>query len=155
MKLCMEGAVFVQITDAPLDPAELVRRVEGPDAGAVVTFSGNVRNQNRGRAVEYLEYDGYRPMAERELRAIGEEAVARWGGRIAIQHRLGRLELGEASVLVVTACAHRAEAFDSCRWAMDTLKERVPIWKREVWQDGEVWIEGNRDAPVRDPGAPE
>ncbi len=148
MKLCMQGAVFVQITSDPLDPAPLMRLVEGPDMGAVVTFSGNVRNQNRGREVQYLEYDAYRPMAEREMRAIGEETATRWPCRIALQHRVGRLELGEASVLVVAACAHRAEAFEACRFAIDTLKERVPIWKREVWQDGEVWIEGAADAPV-------
>lgn len=144
----MSDAVFVEITDAVLDPAELVARVERPEMGAVVTFSGNVRNHNRGREVDYLEYDAYRPMAERQLRKIGEEAVERWSCRIAIQHRLGRLEVGESSVLVVVACAHRGDAFDACRYAIDTLKERVPIWKREVWKDGEVWIEGERDAPV-------
>ena len=116
--------------------------------GAVVTFSGNVRNHNRGREVDYLEYDAYRPMAERQLRKIGEEAVERWNCRMAIQHRVGRLEVGESSVLVVAACAHRGDAFEACRYAIDTLKERVPIWKREVWKDGEVWIEGERDAPV-------
>src|SRR5438067_13388519 len=127
------GAVSVAIQDTPLDPRPLGEFVKRPEAGAVVTFSGNVRDHNRGRAVEYLEYDAYRPMAERELRAIGEEAVRRWGGRIAIEHRVGRLEIGEPSVLVVAACAHRGEAFEACRFAIDTLKERVPIWKREVW----------------------
>jgi molybdopterin synthase catalytic subunit len=143
-----DSPLFVQITDAVLDPAPLVRFVEAPEMGAVVTFSGNVRNHNRGRTVEYLEYDAYRPMAERELRRIGEEALERWNCRIALQHRVGRLEVGEPSVLVVVACAHRGDAFEACRWAIDTLKERVPIWKREVWEGGEVWIEGERDAPV-------
>jgi molybdopterin synthase catalytic subunit len=148
-----EDAVFVEVTDAPLDPAPLVRRVEAPEMGGVVTFSGNVRNHNRGRQVEYLEYDAYRPMAEKQLRAIAEEAARRWRCRIAIQHRIGRLEIGEASVLVVAACAHRADAFEACRYAIDTLKERVPIWKREVWADGEAWIEGERDAPVSPEGS--
>src|SRR5690349_10177867 len=142
------ASVFVEVTDAPLDPAPLVRFVEGPEMGAVVTFSGNVRNENCGRAVEYLEYDAYRPMAERELTRIAEEAVRRWGCRIAIQHRVGRLEIGEPSVLVAVACGHRGEAFEACRYAIDTLKEEVPIWKREVWEGGEAWIEGERDAPV-------
>jgi molybdopterin synthase catalytic subunit len=140
--------VFIEITEAPLDPAPLARFVDAPEMGAVVTFSGNVRNHNRGRSVEYLEYDAYRPMAEKQLRAIAEEAVRRWSCRIAIQHRVGRLEIGEPSVLVVVSCAHRGEAFDACRFAIDTLKERVPIWKREVWEGGEAWIEGERDAPV-------
>ena len=144
----MEPRILVEITDAPLDPAPLVCFVEAPEMGAVVTFSGNVRNHNRGRTVDYLEYDVYRPMAERQLRAIAEEAAARWSCRIAIQHRVGRLEIGEPSVLVVTACAHRGDAFDACRFAIDTLKERVPIWKREVWEGGEVWIEGDLGMPA-------
>ena len=144
----MSDAVFVEVTDAVLDPAALEARVERPEMGAVVTFRGNVRNHNRGREVDDLEYEAYRPMAERQPRKIGEEAVERWNCRMAIQHRVGRLEVGESSVLVVAACAHRADAFEACRYAIDTLKERVPIWKREVWKDGEVWIEGERDAPV-------
>lgn len=140
--------ILVEITEAPLDPAPLVRFAEAAEMGAVVTFSGNVRNHNRGRRVEYLEYDAYRPMAERELRAIAEEAVRRWDCRLAAQHRVGRLEIGEPSVLVVAACAHRGDAFEACRYVIDTLKERVPIWKREVWEGGEAWIEGERDAPV-------
>ena len=149
----MPDPILIEITDAPLDPAPLVRFAEAPEMGAVVTFSGNVRNHNRGRTVEYLEYDVYRPMAEKQLRVIAQEAVERWNCRIAISHRVGRLEVGEPSVLVVTACAHRGDAFDACRYAIDTLKERVPIWKREVWEDGEVWIEGERDAPVAAPEA--
>ena len=144
----MKDGVYVEVTDKPLDPAPLVALVEAPEMGAVVTFSGNVRDNNRGRRVEYLEYDVYRPMAEKQLRKIGEAAVLRWDCRIAIQHRVGRLEIGEPSVLVVVACGHRGEAFDACRYAIDTLKAEVPIWKREVWEGGEAWIEGERDAPV-------
>src|SRR5688500_7346990 len=144
----MQDGVYVEVTNKPLDPAPLVALVEGPEMGAVVTFSGNVRDNNRGRRVEYLEYDVYRPMAEKQLRKIGDAAVLRWDCRIAIQHRVGRLEIGEPSVLVVVACGHRGEAFDACRYAIDTLKGEVPIWKREVWEGGEAWIEGERDAPV-------
>jgi molybdopterin synthase catalytic subunit len=140
--------VWALVTEERLDPAPLVAFVERPEMGAVVTFSGNVRNHNRGRAVQYLEYDAYRPMAEKQLRNIALEAVERWPGRVAVHHRVGRLEIGDPSVLVVAACAHRAQAFECCRYVIDTLKERVPIWKREVWEDGEVWIEGDADAPV-------
>jgi len=149
----MADRIFVEITEAPLDPAPLVRFAEAAEMGAVVTFSGNVRNHNRGRTVEYLEYDAYRPMAEKQLRQIAEEAVQQWNCRIAIQHRVGRLEIGDPSVIVVAACAHRGAAFEACRFAIDTLKERVPIWKREVWEGGEAWIEGERDAPVAAPEA--
>ncbi|MGV3723191.1 MAG: molybdenum cofactor biosynthesis protein MoaE [Actinomycetota bacterium] len=144
----MSDSILVEITEQPLDPAVLVQFAEAPEMGAVVTFSGNVRNHNRGRTVEYLEYDAYRPMAEKQLRTIAQEAVERWNCRIAIQHRVGRLEIGDPSVIVVAACAHRGDAFEACRYAIDTLKERVPIWKREVWEGGEAWIEGERDAPV-------
>src|SRR5205823_4156962 len=113
--------------------------------GAVVACSGNVRVHNRGRRVEYLEYDAYRAMAEAKMREIAEEAVRRWQCRIAIRHRVGRLEIGEPSVLIAVSCAHRAAAFDACRFAIDTLKETVPIWKKEVWEGGEVWIEGEGD----------
>lgn len=142
-------AVLIEVTERPLDPALLVRFVEAPEMGAVVTFSGNVRNHSRGRRVEYLEYDAYRPMAERQMREIADEAVRRWQCRIAIQHRVGRLEIGEASVMIAAACAHRGDAFDACRFAIDTLKVRVPIWKREVWEGGEAWIEGDS---VKDEG---
>src|SRR3954469_15473862 len=137
----MSSPILVEMIDTPLDPAPLVEFVERPEAGAVVTFSGNVRNHNRGRRVEYLEYDAYRPMAEAKLREIAGEAARRWDCRIAIAHRVGRLEIGEPSVLVAVSCGHRAAAFEACRFAIDTLKETVPIWKKEVWEGGEVWIE--------------
>jgi len=142
--------MWVVVAREALDLRPMLAFVERPEMGGVVTFSGNVREQNRGRRVSYLEYEAYVPMAERELTAIAAEAVRRWECRIAISHRLGRLEIGEPSVMIAVACAHRAAAFEACRYAIDTLKESVPIWKREVWEDGEVWIEGERDAPVRD-----
>src|SRR5262249_46302600 len=142
-----EDRVSIAIQDAPLSIDPLIAFVERPEAGAVVTFSGNVRNHNRGRGVEYLEYDAYRPMAARKMREIAEEAVRRWDGRSAMRHRGGRLAIGEASVLVAVSCAHRGDAFAACRFAIDTLKETVPIWKKEVWEGGEVWIEGEGEAP--------
>jgi molybdopterin synthase catalytic subunit len=142
-----QQAISVAIQEEPLDLAPLVAFVERPEAGAVATFSGNVRNHNRGRGVEYLEYDAYRPMAEKKMREIAAEAARRWECRIAMRHRVGRLEIGEASVLVAVSCAHRGDAFDACRFAIDTLKETVPIWKKEVWEGGEVWIEGEGEAP--------
>ena len=87
-------------------------------------------------------------MAERKLREIAEEAERRWECRVAVRHRTGRLEIGEPSVLIAVSCAHRAAAFDACRYVIDTLKQTVPIWKKEVWEDGEVWIEGEGEAPV-------
>ncbi len=117
-------------------------RVEGPDAGGVVSFVGRVRNQARGHAIEHLVYEAYPAMAEREMEKIVDEAAERWPGtRVAIAHRVGRLEIGDAAVVVVAASAHRDEAFLACRFSIDTLKLRVPIWKREVATDGAYWVD--------------
>ena len=130
------------ISSESLDEAEVVARVDGPDAGGIVSFVGNVRNHARGHAIEYLEYEAYPEMAEREMTKIAEEAAERWPGtRVAIAHRVGRLEIGDAAVVVAAASAHRNEAFLACRFAIDTLKERVPIWKREVSTDGAYWVD--------------
>ncbi|SRR5581483_4832051 len=142
-----DSPIIVCLQPERLELAPLVAFVERPEAGAVVTFSGNVRNHNRGRRVHYLVYEAYAPMAEAKMREIAEEAVRRWDCRIAMTHRTGRLEIGEPSVLVAVSCAHRAAAFEACRFAIDTLKETVPIWKKEVWESGEVWIEGEGEAP--------
>lgn len=142
-----EDRVYVALTREPLALAPLLAFVERPQYGGVVTFTGNVRRDNRGRRVLSLEYDAYVPMAERELRRIALAAAERWGGRVAAVHRLGRLEVGEPSVMIAVACAHRAEAFAACRFVIDTLKQTVPIQKKEVWEGGEVWIEGDHDAP--------
>jgi molybdopterin synthase catalytic subunit len=138
----------MMITDEPLDLAELVHEVEQPEAGGIATFAGVVRNNSRGRRVLYLEYEAYRPMAEKKLREIAEEVARRWECRIAMRHRLGRLEIGEASVMVAVSTAHRAAAFEACRFAIDTLKVTVPIWKKEVWEGGEVWIEGEGESRI-------
>ena len=130
------------LTDGVIDLAELSRAVEGSGYGAVVTFAGNVRDNARERRVLYLEYEGYAPLAEKQLRVLISEAESRWNVKCAVQHRLGRLEIGECSVGVAVAAAHRGEAFDACRWLMDTLKETVPIWKREFFEGGDHWVEG-------------
>ena len=130
------------ISDRPLDVDEVTRRVNGPDAGGVVTFVGNVRHEARGHSIEYLEYEAYPEMAEREMQKIADEAAARWPGtRVAIAHRIGHLEIGEAAVVIVAVAPHRAEAFDACRFAIDTLKQTVPIWKKEVATDGAYWVD--------------
>lgn len=130
------------LSASPLDVAEVVARVTGPDCGGVVTFTGAVRDASRGHAIRHLEYEAYPGMAEREMEAIAEEAAGRWPGtRVAIAHRSGHLEVGDLAVVVVAAAPHRAEAFEAARFAIDTLKERVPIWKKEVATDGEYWVD--------------
>lgn|SRR5690606_12551574 len=136
------GARRCTLSEAPLDPREVEARVAGPDAGGLVTFVGAVRDRARGRAIRHLEYEAYPEMAVAEMERIGREAETRWPGtRVAIAHRVGHLEIGEAAVVVVAASAHRAEAFAACRFAIDALKERVPIWKKEVATDGAYWVD--------------
>jgi molybdopterin synthase catalytic subunit len=130
------------VSERPLDVDEVVRRVAGPDAGGVVTFVGAVRDRARGRRIRHLEYEAYPSMAVAEMEKIRVEAEARWpGARVAIAHRYGHLEIGEAAVVVVAAAPHRAEAFAACSFAIDALKQRVPIWKKEVAEDGEYWVD--------------
>ena len=130
------------ISDRTLDEAEVRARVAGPDAGGLVSFIGAVRDHARGHSIEHLEYEAYAAMAEREMEKIADEAAATWPGtRVAIAHRVGRLDVGDAAVVVAAASAHRAEAFEACRFAIDTLKQRVPIWKREVATDGAYWVD--------------
>ena len=135
--------------------ATLSRQVEGSGYGAVVTFSGNVRDNARGQKVLYLEYEGYRPLAEKQLAHLTAEAQERWGVACAVQHRLGRLEIGECSVAVAVASPHRSEAFEACRWLMDTLKLTVPIWKREFFEGGAHWVEGPDVIGIDSPPLPD
>ncbi len=130
------------VDESSIDVPSLETKVSGVANGAVCTFAGQVRENSRGRLVEYLEYRAYASMAIKQMLRIAEEAEARWGCQVAIQHRIGRIELGEASVVIAVGSPHRAEAFEACRWCIDTLKETVPIWKREVCPDGSFWIEG-------------
>lgn len=140
----------VALSDEPIDVNAVSRRVENDGCGAIVTFSGAVRDNARGERVLYLEYEAYAPLAHKHLLALADEAEARWGVRCAVQHRLGRLEIGECSVAVAVASPHRAEAFDACRWLMDTLKATVPIWKKEYFVGGAHWIEGPQTVPSHD-----
>ena len=145
----MSGGSFSVLTEMPINLAELSRDVEASGYGAVVTFSGNVRDNARGRDVLYLEYQAYAPLAEKQLGRLIAEAETRWQVKCAVQHRLGHLEIGESSVGIAVAAAHRAEAFDACRWLLDTLKETVPIWKREFFQGGDHWVEGPHAVSVK------
>jgi molybdopterin synthase catalytic subunit len=136
------------ITVAPLDVEALARRVSQaePDAlgvGAVATFVGVVRDHHQGRRVLYLEYEAYTALAEKTLTRILDETHHRWPqARLAIHHRIGRLEVGEASVAIAAASPHRAEAFAACRYAIERVKQIAPIWKHEYFAGGDVWIEG-------------
>ncbi|HYL57688.1 MAG TPA: molybdenum cofactor biosynthesis protein MoaE [Candidatus Acidoferrales bacterium] len=124
-----------------IDVAALERTVADPAAGAIVTFTGTTRIDNAGRKVLRLEYEAYEPMALAEMRKLAREAGRRWNiVRIAIAHRIGLVEIGETSVAIAVSAAHRGEAFDACRFAIDRLKEVVPIWKKEYFEGGEVWI---------------
>jgi molybdopterin synthase catalytic subunit len=138
----------IQLTHEPLDPDLLVRAVSAATVGAVVLFHGVVRDNNLGRRVLYLEYDGFPEMAESELQRIANEVTAEFAlEAMAIHHRLGRVEIGEASLLVATSSAHRAAAFNACHAAVDRIKQTVPIWKKEFWEDGSHWVEGAGFAP--------
>jgi len=134
---------LVRIQNEPIDVAQLIAAARGDDGGAVATFLGTVRNHNADREVLYLEYHAYAPMAESELAKIRREALERHAiSRVAIVHRCGRLAIGEISVGVAVGSAHRAPALEACRFVIDTLKRTVPIWKKEFFAGGEVWIEG-------------
>ena len=130
------------ISEFPLDPERVNARVVGPDAGGLVTFVGAVRDASRGHAIEHLEYEAYPEMAIQEMGRICDEAGRRWPGtRVAIAHRIGHLGIGDVAVVVAAASAHRAEAFDACRFAIDALKQTVPIWKKEVATTGAYWVD--------------
>jgi molybdopterin synthase catalytic subunit len=134
---------IIQLTREILDRNALVEAVTHASAGGIVIFEGVVRDNARGKQVRYLQYDAYIEMAEEQIRVIIAEAKQRWGiEHVAVAHRFGRLEIGEASVIIVVATPHREEAFEACRYIIDTLKTTVPIWKKEVATDGEEWVEG-------------
>jgi molybdopterin synthase catalytic subunit len=130
-----------EITTDELSIDEVVARLADPANGAIVTFVGVVRGMTEGRQVEYLEYEVYPEMAEETLRQIGDEVRARWETirEVSIVHRRGRLSVGEIAVVIALSAAHRPEVFDALRYAIDRLKEIVPIWKKEVWSDGAEW----------------
>lgn len=128
------------LTPEPLSPERPLREVEGPDCGAVVSFTGAVRDTNRGRAVVELEYEAYPEMALKVFARIAAEAQARWKARLVVHHRMGTLRPGELSVVIAAAAPHRADAFDACRFAIEELKKDAPIWKHERYPDGSEWV---------------
>ncbi len=139
---------FFELTTEPIDVGEVARRVVLPGCGATVTLDGYVREWTRGRRSLYLVYEAYPPMALSEMRRLGREAHERFEiAHLGIVHRTGRLEIGETSVVISVSAPHRRAAFEACEWAIRELKRTVPIWKKEFYEDGEVWVEGE--------GAPE
>jgi MoaE-MoaD fusion protein len=133
---------WIEVTTEPLSERSVAQAVEHPGAGALALFSGVVRNQTGGRRVKFLEYEAHGPMALAKMREIGRAIRERWPivSRIALVHRIGRLEIGESSVMIAVSSPHRGEAFEACRFAIDTLKQTVPTWKKEHFEDGEVWV---------------
>jgi molybdopterin synthase catalytic subunit/molybdopterin converting factor small subunit len=139
----VEGRMRVEITDEVIPSAEIAAEIKAGADGAVCVFDGIVRDNTRGRKTLYLDYEAYREMALEKMQGLAREAIERFGVRdVALVHRLGRLYVGETSVLVVVASAHRGPAFEACRWLIDTLKKTVPIWKKEQFVDGAVWADG-------------
>jgi molybdopterin synthase catalytic subunit len=137
---------MIYITSEPLNPQEVTDLVSKDSNGAVITFLGTTRDFSEGRDVLYLEYEAYQPMAENMLHQIAEEVRERWGIEdIAIAHRVGKLEIGEISLVVAMSSPHRKEAFEASQYAMDRIKTIVPIWKKEVFKGGEAWIGGQEE----------
>jgi molybdopterin synthase catalytic subunit len=135
--------VTVALTRERIDAEKIVAAAKSGEDGAVVVFDGIVRNHTRGRRTLHLDYEAYEEMALRQMRELGFKARERFAIRqVTMLHRLGRLEIGETSVLIVVASAHRSAAFEACRWLIDTLKQSVPIWKKETFADGAVWAPG-------------
>ena len=144
-----------RVTSEPIDPDALLRAVRDPGAGAVVTFLGTTRNENAGRRVVRLEYEAFARMALREMRALASEAKRRWPLRkVAMVHRIGVVPVRQASVGIAVSAGHRAEAFAACHWLIDRLKEIVPIWKKEHYRGGTVWIGAQQGGPASGLRAP-
>ena len=135
--------VAVALTRDAIDADRLVSEAKRGEDGAIVVFDGIVRNHTRNRQTLYLDYEAYEEMALKQMETLSREALSRFGVRhVTLVHRLGRLQVGETSVLIVVSSAHRAQAFDACRWMIDTLKKTVPVWKKETFADGAVWAAG-------------
>jgi len=142
------AASHTRLVREPIHSELIAADLKAPEDGAAVVFDGIVRNHSRGRRTLYLDYSAYEPMAAAELEKLAQAALAQYPVRdVRILHRLGRLEIGETSVLIVVASAHRAAAFDASRWIIDTLKKTVPIWKKEHFEDGAVWADGEPFPP--------
>ncbi len=137
----MESAALIHITHDVLDPGRAVELVQNPGAGAIVTFVGTTRDHTGDLRVLRLEYEAYRPMADEQLKRVADEMATQWDlTGVAIHHRLGRLEIGEASLVVAVSSAHRQAAFEACHFSIDRIKQIVPIWKKEFFEGGEVWV---------------
>lgn len=133
------------ITDCPLEPGQLTDFVRSDSSGAVVTFLGTTRDVNDGKEITLLEYEAYRPMADKVLEQVAAEMVDSWNlGAVAIGHRLGPVNIGEISMVIATSSPHRRDAFEACQFAVKRIKQIVPIWKKEYFEDGEIWI-GSQD----------
>ena len=142
----MVTASPIHITHDVLEPGSVVELVQHPGAGAIVTFVGTTRDRTGGRKVLRLEYEAYRPMADEQLQRVADEMVDQWElTGVAIHHRLGRLEIGEASLVVAVSSAHRQAAFEACHFSIDRIKQIVPIWKKEFFEGGEVWVGSQED----------
>ena len=140
---------FYELTSEVIDVGAVARRTVLPECGATVTLDGYAREWTRGRRTLYLIYEAYAPMAINELKRLGNEAHQRFDiAHIGIVHRTGRLEIGETSVVICVSAPHRRAAFEACEWAIRELKRTVPIWKKEVFEDGEVWVEGDQATGV-------
>jgi molybdopterin synthase catalytic subunit len=139
---------MIEITNDPLQPEEITAKVMRDSNGAVVTFLGTTRDQTANRKVLYLEYEAYRPMADKKLAEVADEMRAKWPAvqDVAISHRLGRLEIGETSLVVAVASPHRKDAFEACDYSIDRIKQIVPIWKKEFFVGGEVWVGSQEDS---------
>ncbi len=133
---------MIEIITNTIYTEQVIKSVEDPTAGGIDVFIGTTRNHSNGKRVLHLEYEAYQPMAIKMMHRIAEDVRAKWSiKKISIVHRIGRLEIGEPSVVIAVSSAHRAEAFDACRFAIDSLKKTVPIWKKEFFEDGEVWVQ--------------
>lgn len=135
------GKVDVQIKDGPLSSQECVDFINHPDAGGNTFFIGTVRSKTSGKEVLRLEFEAYVPMALKEMSKIAEEVIERWDAlAVSVHHRVGKLEIGEVPVVIAVSTPHREAAFAACKYAIDALKETVPIWKKEIYRDGEIWV---------------
>lgn len=129
------------VTDKPLDLEGIKNMASDDGAGGMVIFIGTVRNQTKGKTVSSLEFESYLPMAEKEMKKIADYAIKKWDLKhMIIHHRIGKLDIGEIPVIIAASSAHRVVSFEACEYAIDTLKETVPIWKKEIFEDGEVWV---------------
>ena len=144
--------MLIRVTPDVLDTAEAIASVASSRAGAINIFLGVVRDNNLGRSVNHLDYEAYPTMAEKVMREIAEESVVRFGFEdVAVLHRTGRLEIGETSLLIAVSSGHRAESFEGGHWLVNEIKKRVPVWKKEVWADGESWVEGPESLGMQAP----